>query len=148
MAVLKKSQILQGINDPRKMKVKTLGDDGELWLRPLSNSELDEIDAIEAKMMESYETNERTKVRGRTIQQGETTSRGKLNMVKAAKFKAEARDLMIYKSLDNEKNADDPWDLSDVGKLRREVAEELVEIIQELSGVGVEKSDIDSFPED
>ena len=69
-------------------------------------------------------------------------------MVKAAKFKAEARDLMIYKSLDNEKNADDPWDLSDVGKLRREVAEELVEIIQELSGVGVEKSDIDSFPED
>ena len=32
MAVLKKSQILQGINDPRKMKVKTLGDDGELWL--------------------------------------------------------------------------------------------------------------------
>lgn len=146
MAILKKSQILQGINDPQPINIKALG--GELWLRPLSVSELDEIDQIEAKMMESYETNERANLRGRNVQSAEQTSKGKLNMVKAAKYRAEARNMKIYKSLDNPKNEDDPWTLDEVGNLQRDAAEEIVEHIDELSGLTVSKSDIEKFPEE
>lgn len=146
MAILKKSQILQGIDDPKKEYIKALG--GELWLRPLSVSELDEIDQIEARMMESYETNERANIQGRNVRSAESTSKGKLNMVKAAKYRAEARNMKIYKSLDNPKNEDDPWELEEVGKLSPDAAEEIVEHIDELSGLSVSKSEIDNFPED
>ena len=147
MVILKKSQILQGINDPKAINIKALG--GELWLRPLSSAELDEIDQIEAKMMESYETNERANVRGRVVQSSETNSKGKLNMVKAARYSAEARDMKIYKSLDNPKNTgEDAWTLEEVGSLPKDAVEEIVEAINELSGLTVSKGDIDKFPED
>ena len=76
---LKKSDILQGINDPKEIRIESL--DGTLWLRPLSSSELDEIDKIEAKGMESYETN--SKSRGRI--QGETIAKGKINVSLASR---------------------------------------------------------------
>lgn len=146
MAILKKSQILQGINDPKQINIKSL--DGELWLRPLSVSELDEIDQIEAKMMESYETNERANVQGRNVRSAETTSKGKLNMVKAAKYRAEARNMKIFKSLDNPKNNDDPWTLEEIGSLSQDTVNEIVEQIDILSGLTVSKNEIDNFPED
>ena len=146
MAILKKSQILQGIDDPKNIHIDALG--GELWLRPLSVSELDEIDQIEAKMMESYETNERANVKGRNVRSAETTSSGKLNMVKAAKYRAEGRNMKIYKSLDNPKNEEDPWTLDEIGRLSPAAAEEIVEQIDILSGLTVSKSEIDNFPED
>lgn len=139
---LKKSDILQGINDPKEIRIESL--DGTLWLRPLSNSELDEIDKIEAKGMESYETN--SKSRGRA--QGETIAKGKINVSLATTKGAEARDRKIEMSLDNPKNADDPWTLEDIGQLKRKTVEELIEKIDELSGVSISKSDIDNFPED
>lgn len=146
MAILKKSQILQGINDPKQIHIKSLG--GELWLRPLSVSELDEIDQIEAKMMESYETNERANVQGRNVRSAETTSKGKLNMVKAAKYRAEGRNMKIFKSLDNPKNKDDPWTLEEIGSLSPDAVEEIVEEIDILSGLTVSQKEIDNFPED
>ena len=36
--ILKKSQILQGINDPKPVFIESLN--GELWMRPLSSAEL------------------------------------------------------------------------------------------------------------
>jgi len=142
MAILKKSQILQGINDPKKIRIEAL--DGELWLRPLSNSELDELDKIEAKGMESYETN--SKSRGRI--QGETVAKGKINVHLATVNGAKARDRKIEMSLDNPKNADDPWTEEDIGKLPRDAVNEIVDAINELSGLEVTKGDIDKFPEE
>jgi len=142
MAILKKSQILQGINDPKKIHIEAL--DGELWLRPLSNSELDELDKIEAKGMESYETN--SKSRGRI--QGETVAKGKINVHLATVNGAKARDRKIEMSLDNPKNADDPWTEEDIGKLPRDAVNEIVDAINELSGLEVTKGDIDKFPEE
>ena len=120
MALLKKSDILKGINDPEKITINAL--DGELWLRPLSNSELDEIDKIESKGMESYKTT--SKSRGKV--QGETVANGEINP----------------------KNQDDPWTEEDINQLKRDAIEELIEKIDALSGVGVTKGDIDKFPED
>jgi hypothetical protein len=139
--VLRKSDILQGINDPKEIMIESLGD--TLYLRPLSNAELDELDEIEAKGMESYETN--SKSRGRI--QGETISKGKLNIRVATISAAKARDRKIQMSLDNPKNEDN-WSLEDIGKLRRDVANEIVDRINELSGVEVTEGDIDKFPEE
>lgn len=142
MAVLKKSQILEGIKDPKKITIEALN--GELWLRPLSNAELDEIDRIEAKGMESYETN--SKSRGRI--QGETIAKGKINVHLATVNGAKARDRKIEMSLDNEKNADDPWTIEEIGELSRDAVNEIVEAIDQLSGLDVTKGDIDQFPEE
>lgn len=142
MALLKKSDILKGINDPEKITINAL--DGELWLRPLSNSELDEIDKIESKGMESYKTT--SKSRGRV--QGETVANGEINVYKATVNSAKARTRKIEMSLDNPKNQDDPWTEDDINQLKRDAIEELIEKIDALSGVGVTEGDIDKFPED
>ena len=139
---LKKSDILKGIKDPEEIRIEAL--DGTLWLRPLSNAELDEIDKIEAKGMESYETN--SKSRGRI--QGETIAKGKINVHLATVNGAKARDQKIQMSLDNPKNADDPWTLDEIGELPRGAVNEIVDAINELSGLEVTKGDIDQFPEE
>ena len=139
---LKKSDILKGINDPKEIRIEAL--DGTLWLRPLSNAELDEIDKIEAKGMESYETN--SKSRGRI--QGETIAKGKINIHLATVNGAKARDRKVEMSLDNPKNNDDPWTLEDIGKLSRGAVNEIVDAIDELSGIEVTKEEIDQFPEE
>lgn len=142
MVLLKKSDILKGINDPEKVTIEALG--GELWLRPLSNAELDEIDKIESKGMESYKTT--SKSRGRV--QGETVANGEINVYKATVNSAKARNRKIEMSLDNPKNVDDPWTEEDINNLKRDAVNEIVEKIDELSGVNVTEGDIDKFPED
>ena len=141
---LKKSDILHGVTDPKEIYIEELGD--TIWLRPLSVAEYDQLDAIEAEGMESYETNSKSRGRGKNLQ-GETIARGKINVLKATKNGAKARDKKIYMSLDNPKNADDPWSEEDVGKMLRGVADEIGEKIDEISGVNVTKGDIDKFPE-
>ena len=43
--VIKKADILKGINDPEEVMIESLGD--TLWLRPLSNKELDKLYFLE-----------------------------------------------------------------------------------------------------
>ena len=146
MAILKKADILQGINDPQKIMIKSLG--GELWLRPLSSAELNEIDNIEARAVGNYETNSKSRMRGRNLESGEALQKGKFNLEKVNKAQNEAQYYRIFKSLDNPKNADDPWTEDDIGALKREHVEEIDEKILELSGANVTESDVKKFPED
>lgn len=138
--VIKKADILKGINDPEEIMIESLED--TLWLRPLSNKELDILDEIEAKGMKSYETN--SKSRGRI--QGETVAKGKLDIRLATVNSAKARDMKIQMSLDNPKGEE--WTLEEIGMLHRDVTDELIEKINELSGISVTTAEIDKFPED
>ena len=138
--VIKKADILKGINDPEEIMIESLGD--TQWLRPLSNKELDILDEIEAKGMKSYETN--SKSRGRI--QGETVAKGKLDIRLATVNGAKARDMKIQMSLDNPKGEE--WTLEEIGMLHRDVTDELIEKINELSGISVTTAEIDKFPED
>lgn len=146
MAILKKSQILQGINDPKKVHIKSL--DGELWMRPLSSAELDECDNIETKALGVYETNNKSKVQGRSLTNGESLQKGKVNVEKMNMAQQEATYTRIEKSLDNPKNNDDPWTIDDLKQLKRHQIEELEENVFELSGADITEKEIKDFPED
>ena len=145
MAILKKSDILQGIKDPNYTVLQLLG--GELWLRPLSSAELNEIDNIEARAVGNYETNSTSRMRGKNIQSGESFQKGKFNLEKVNTAQFTAQYERILKSLDNPKNMDDKWTRSDLEELHRHQIEELDENVLDLSGVNVTESDMKQFPE-
>lgn len=137
--ILKKADILRNIDEPEQRMIESIG--SALWLRPLSNKELDEIDEIEAKAMGTFETNERGK-RGSS----ESSSKGKLNVARITSASAEAKVEMVYRSLDNPKNEDDPWTYEDINKLKRYMVDEIVKNVKELSGEEIKKSDVERFP--
>ena len=58
MVVVKKSDILKGVKKIEKVKIDALSGD-EMYLRPLSQAEINEVDEIEAKAMGIFETNEK-----------------------------------------------------------------------------------------
>ena len=61
MTVLRKADILMGVDSPKKIEIEALG--GELWLRPLSSAEANEILNIEAQ---GYGTFNASNIRGQT----------------------------------------------------------------------------------
>ena len=71
MAILNKSDILLGIDSPRKVKIETLN--GEIWLRPLSSAEVNEILNIEAEGLGTFQA---SNIRG------QTSTDGKMNLAK------------------------------------------------------------------
>lgn len=146
MVVLTKSNILNGINQPQKIKIKSLG--GELWLRPLSSAEMDEIINIEAKGYGKFEATNTSKTKGKRIQRGESISRGQMDVSKMNTAEAEAKYAAIFKSLDNPKNEDDPWSLEEIQKLPPKVTTEIKDKVDEISGVNVSEEDVEDFPED
>lgn len=145
MALLKKQDILSGVDTPEKVEIKTLN--GELWLRPLSSFELSEVEEIEAKAIGEMETNETAQRAGRTIGKSETRSRGKINLAKANKASMNAKITMVHMSLDNPKNSDDPWSEDDIRQLKRDAFNEIVDHVRKLSGAEITTADIESFPE-
>ena len=145
MALLKKQDILSGVDTPEKVEIKTLN--GELWLRPLSSFELSEVEEIEAKAIGEMETNETAQRAGRTIGRSETVSRGKINLARANKASMNARVTMVHMSLDNPKNSDDPWSEDDIRQLKRDAFNEIVDHVRRLSGAEITTADIESFPE-
>ena len=70
MAVLSKSDILLGIDSPRKVEIKQLN--GEIWLRPLSSAEVNEVLNIEAQGMGTFNASSNRK--------GQTSTDGKMNI--------------------------------------------------------------------
>ena len=71
MTILTKADILQGIDTPKKIKITSLN--GELWLRPLSSAEVNEILNIEAQ---GYGTFDASNNRGQTM------ANAKMNLAK------------------------------------------------------------------
>ena len=56
MGVLSKLDILNGINHLQKVEIESLG--GEIYLRPLSESELQDLEMIESKALGVYESSQ------------------------------------------------------------------------------------------
>ena len=146
MAIIKKADVLHGILDPKKVQIESLG--GELWLRPLSSAEVDEINQIEAEGYGNYETNSKNQTRGNKTSIGETISKGKINVLKMQKATTKAKYTAIYMSLDNSKNEDDPWEMGDIQALKQDQVDELHKKVQEISGMNVSEEDIETFPQD
>ena len=139
MAILTKSDILKGINNVQKVKIESLG--GEIYLRPLSSVELDEINYIEAEGMGLIEQSSR----GTAIRNSTQTS--KMNVLKLTKASNRAKYEMIKLSLDNPKNTE-AWEIEDIQMLPKDAVEELHKKVQEISYVEITEVDVKQFPED
>ena len=136
MAVLKKSDILLGIDDPRKIMIETLG--GEIYLRPLSSSEVNLIVGIEAEGYGNFEASNRNR---------QTEASGKMNLAKMNEASAKAQYEAIYLSINNDKNEDE-WTKDEIQMLKKDAVTELYEKIMEISGAGTTEADVKRFPED
>lgn len=137
MAILTKSDILKGIKNVQKVHIESLG--GELYLRPLSSAELDEINCIEAEGMGVMEQN----IKG--AQLNNTVQSSKINVLKITKASAKAKYEMIRMSLDNDKNTE-PWETEEIQELSKDAVEELYKKVQEISKVEITEVDVKNFP--
>lgn len=135
MAILKKSDILLGIDDPRPITIESLG--GEVYLRPLSSSEVNEIVNIEAKGYGVFDA----KTRGKTAD-----ASGKMNLAKLNDAEAEAKYQAIYLSINNPKG--DEWTLEELQALHSDQIDELYENVMRISGAETSEEDVKRFPED
>ena len=136
MTILTKSDILQGIDNPQKILIEALN--GEVWLRPLSSAEVDEVLNIEA---EGYGTFNAQAIRG------QTNTEAKMNLPKIQEKQAEAKYLAIHKSINNPRNSDE-WELTEIKQLPADAVSEMYEKVMDLSGASVTTQDVESFPED
>lgn len=135
MAILTKSDILQGINDPKKVEIESLN--GELWLRPLSSAEIDEITNIEAQGYGTFNASSRQK---------NTVAEGKMNLPKMQEKSNEAKYTAIHKSINNDKY-DEEWTLTELKQFNKKAINEIYEKVMDLSGVEVTEGDVKNFPE-
>ncbi len=135
MTLLTKSDILQGINDPKKVEIKSLN--GELWLRPLSSAEIDEITNIEAQGYGTFNASSRQK---------NTVAEGKMNLPKMQEKSNEAKYTAIHKSINNDKY-DEEWTLTELKQFNKKAINEIYEKVMDLSGVEVTEGDVKQFPE-
>lgn len=135
MALLKKSDILLGIDDPRQVTINSLG--GEIYLRPLSSSEINKITSIEAEGYGSFEANTRNR---------KTDASGKMNLKKMNEATAKAQYEAIRLSINNPKNEE--WALEEIQSLHKDAITELYDNIMEISGVNTTEADMKKFPED
>ena len=144
MAVLKKSDILQGIDKPRKITIESLN--GELWLRPLSSVEITEIVNIEAEGYGKWEATNTQK--GRRLEKGEALTKGSMDLAKLNSAEARSKHECVLKGLDNPKNDDDPWTLEDIRRLHQNIIDEIYDKVMEISGANTSEADVKNFPAD
>ena len=135
MAILKKSDILLGIDDPRKITIESLG--GEVYLRPLSSNEVNEIVNIESRGFGLFDA----KTRGKNAD-----ATAKLNLAKVNEAAAESKYQAILLSINNPKN--DEWSLEELHTLHSDQIEELYESVMRISGVETTEADVKRFLED
>jgi len=149
MVELKKADIIKGIDKVEKHKIEALK--GEIWLRPLSQSEISEVQEIEASGFGKFKTEEKARRGARqTKAASEMKSFGELNVKETQKASNEAKTKAVYYSLENEKYADDPFTLTDISNLTGKAFNEIYEVVQEISGLSEDvdlEDEVDSFPE-
>ena len=134
MVILKKSDILLGIDDPRKVTINSLG--GEVYLRPLSSSEVNEVVSIESKGYGVFDA----KTKGRNAD-----ATGKVNLAKLNEAAAESKYQAIFLSINNPKNEE--WTLEELHTLHSDQIEELYENVMRISGAETTEADVKRFPE-
>ena len=136
MALLKKSDILLGIDEPRKILIETLG--GEIYLRPLSSAELNTVTNIEAEGFGNFEaTTKGTRTPDAT---------GKMNLQKINESSAKAKYEAIYLSINNPKN--DEWEREEIQMLHTDQVDELYYHVMTISGADTTESDVKKFLEE
>ena len=135
MSILSKSEILQGIDNPQKIQITALN--GELWLRPLSSAEVNEVQNIEAQGYGTFNA---------TNRQNQTTTDGKMNLAKMQEKTAEAKYIAIHKSINNPKNKD-TWEIDEIKQFKSDAINEIYDHIMKLSGVEITEADVKQFPE-
>jgi hypothetical protein len=136
MTILKKSDILLGIDEPRKIMIESLG--GEIYLRPLSSAEVNKVVEIEAEGLGNFEASNLNR---------KTSATGKMNLKKMNEASAKAQYEAIYLSINNPKNEDE-WTKEELQSLRKDAITELYEKIMEISGANTTEQDMKKFPED
>lgn len=136
MAILKKSDILLGIDDPRKVTIESLG--GEIYLRPLSSAEVNKVVEIEAEGFGNFEASNLNR---------KTSATGKMNLKKMNEATAKAQYEAIFLSINNEKNSEE-WSKEELQSLRKDAVTELYEKVMEISGANTTENDVKKFPED
>ena len=136
MTILKKSDILLGIDDPRKVTIESLG--GEIYLRPLSSAEVNKVVEIEAEGFGNFEASNLNR---------KTSATGKMNLKKMNEATAKAQYEAIFLSINNDKNSEE-WSKEELKSLRKDAVTELYEKVMEISGANTTESDVKNFPED
>ena len=136
MAILTKSDILQGIKRTKKVHITALN--GELYLRPLSSAEVNEITNIEA---EGYGTFNAKQSRG------EALADAKMSLPKMQKATAKAKYTAIELSLDNDKN-NEKFTYDDLQYFPINAIDEIYDHIMKLSGADVTERDVKKFPDE
>ena len=127
------------------MKIDALDGD-EMYLRPLSQAEINEVDEIEAKAMGIFETNE-TAHRGRRQKpKSVVESKGKINLELQQKAQHQAKTKAIFMSLDNEKNVgEEAWSETEIEQMPHKLFEELFSHVRRLSGIELSEDEVDTF---
>ena len=135
MALLTKSNILQGIKQIQKVKLETLN--GEIYLRPLSSAEVNEVLEIEAQGYGNFKASNVNRA---------TQAQGEMNLAKMQKASAEAHYIAIHKSINNEKNNDE-WTIDDLKNLPKNAIDELYDHVIDISGANITEADVKEFRE-
>ena len=135
MTILTKSTILQGIKQIQKIKLTTIN--GEIYLRPLTSAEVNEILNIEAEGYGNFEA---------TNQNRASQAKAKMNLPKMQKAQNNAQYEAIYKSINNERNNDE-WTIDEIKQLPKNTITELYDKIMEISGANTTEQEVKNFPE-
>ena len=146
--VLTKSQILNGVKEVERIYIKLLKD--KVALRPLSNGEWNEVEAIQNAAIGEYTTTERAKQASRKQRiQSQMEAQAKINIKETNKAEAEAKVEAVYLSLDNDVYKDDPFTREEVNGMKRGVVDEIYEKVRILSGLEDDdlEKEVKDFPE-
>lgn len=135
MTILTKADILQGIDTPKKIRIESLN--GEIWLRPLSSAEVNEVMNIEAQGFGTFNASNN---------RGQTMTDGKMNLAKMQEKQAEAKYIAIHKSINNSKTSDE-WTIEELKQFPKNAIDEVYNEVMDLSGVDVTEADMKQFPE-
>ncbi|MDD6256345.1 hypothetical protein [Methanobrevibacter boviskoreani] len=144
------SDIISGTKKVKQYTIKSL--DGDVYLRPLSQAEINEISEIEAAAIGTFETNEKSNnrsSRSRNIK-SQLESKGKLSVLKTTQAQNQAKIKAVAYSLDNSEYEDEKFDEETLLKAPSAVIEEIYGYVQELSGLNNQNldKDVEEFPQD
>lgn len=134
--LLTKSSILQGINEIKKVNITSLN--GEIYLRPLTSAEVNEVINIEAEGYGNFEASNRNR---------NSEAKGKMNLAKMQQASNKAKYEAVHKSINNEKNNDE-WSYQELEQLPKNAIDEIYDHVMTLSGVDATEADVKNFPED
>lgn len=144
-----KEQILNSVDKPELVYIEALND--EIPLRPLSKTELIQVEKIESKAYGIFETSEtahRKGMRQNKQVNSEVNTKGKVDLAKQSEASFKGKVAAIHLSINNDHVEAENWDKNEIERMPGKVFDEIFEKVQELSGIDITEDDVDQFPED